>query len=153
MREVKSFSEQTKNIEKAKLVCDLVVIFSRHLSFLHNIVKQMFVLSASQEIIVHFNHQVSRVFLLAFILHHMYSFVLRIPFLQTHATSHSFQSSVTIFYTAKEKGGKPDWKPYPVSYELRNPYRNLKSQNSDECIHTPKSLCISQKRKRKSKTE
>jgi hypothetical protein len=26
--------------------------------------------------------------------------------------------------TVKEKGGKPDRKPYPLSYGLRNPYRN-----------------------------
>jgi hypothetical protein len=30
----------------------------------------------------------------------------------------------------KEKGGKPDRKPYPLPYGLRNPYGNLKSQNS-----------------------
>jgi hypothetical protein len=33
-------------------------------------------------------------------------------------------------YTVKEKGGKPDGKPHPVPYGLRNPYRNLKSENS-----------------------
>jgi hypothetical protein len=32
-------------------------------------------------------------------------------------------------YTVKEKGGKPDGKPYPLPYGLRNPYRNLKSEN------------------------
>jgi hypothetical protein len=26
-------------------------------------------------------------------------------------------------YTEKEKGGKSDRKPYPLSYGLRNPYR------------------------------
>jgi hypothetical protein len=28
-------------------------------------------------------------------------------------------------YTVKEKGGKPDRKPYPLPFGLRNPYRNL----------------------------
>jgi hypothetical protein len=32
----------------------------------------------------------------------------------------------------KEKGGKPDRKPHPLSYVLRNPYRNLKSDNSQD---------------------
>jgi hypothetical protein len=30
-------------------------------------------------------------------------------------------------YTIKEKGGKPDRKPYPYPFGLRNPNRNLKS--------------------------
>jgi hypothetical protein len=30
-------------------------------------------------------------------------------------------------YTVKEKGRKPDRKPHPVPYGLRNPNRNLKS--------------------------
>jgi hypothetical protein len=30
----------------------------------------------------------------------------------------------------KEKGGKPDGKPYPLPNGLRNLYRNLKSGNS-----------------------
>jgi hypothetical protein len=31
-----------------------------------------------------------------------------------------------MLYTEKKKGGKPDRKPYPLLYGLRNPYRNLK---------------------------
>jgi hypothetical protein len=57
--------------------------------------------------------KVSRVFLLA-IHRHLYSFALRFLFLQTHATSYSFYSSVTV-YTIKEKGGRPDRKPHPPS--------------------------------------
>ncbi len=49
------------------------------------------------------------------------SFGLRFIFLQTHATSHSFW-----------KGGKPDRKLYPLPYGLRNSYRNLKSENSQD---------------------
>ncbi len=36
---------------------------------------------------------------------------------------------VTV-YTVKEKGGKPDRKPHPLPNGLRNPYRNLNSENS-----------------------
>jgi hypothetical protein len=37
-------------------------------------------------------------------------------------------STVQLLYTAKEKGGKPDRKPYPLSlYSLRNLYVNIKS--------------------------
>jgi hypothetical protein len=34
-----------------------------------------------------------------------------------------------------QKGGKPDRKPYPLSYGLRNPYRNLKAENSQDDAH------------------
>jgi hypothetical protein len=37
-----------------------------------------------------------------------------------------------LLYTVKEKGGKPDRKPYPIPYGLRNPHRNLKSENSQD---------------------
>jgi hypothetical protein len=29
--------------------------------------------------------------------------------------------------SVKEKGGKPDRKPYPLPYGLKNPYRNFRS--------------------------
>jgi hypothetical protein len=38
---------------------------------------------------------------------------------------------VTVHFL-KEKGGKPDRKPYPLPYGLRNPYRNLMSENSQD---------------------
>jgi hypothetical protein len=66
--------------------------------------------------------KVLRVFLL--IIHnHLYSFALRFLFLKTHATSSSF---------CKEKEEKPDGKPHPLPYGLRNPFRNLKSENSQD---------------------
>jgi hypothetical protein len=34
--------------------------------------------------------------------------------------------------SVKEKGGKPERKPYPLLYGLRDPYRNLKSENSQD---------------------
>jgi hypothetical protein len=64
-----------------------------------------------------------------FVIHsHLYSFALRFLFLQTHATSYYFYSNVTV----KEKGGKPERKPYPLPYVLREPYRHLKSENSQD---------------------
>jgi len=41
-------------------------------------------------------------------------------------------SRVQLLYTVKEKEGKPERKPYPLPYGLRNPYRNLKSENSQD---------------------
>jgi hypothetical protein len=58
--------------------------------------------------------KVLRVALLA-IHRHLYSFALRYLFIQTHAISYSFYSAV-ILYTVKEKGGKPDRKPYALPY-------------------------------------
>jgi hypothetical protein len=52
--------------------------------------------------------KVLRLFLLA-IYSHLCSKALRFLFLQTHATSYSFHSSLQ--YTVKEKGGQPDRKP------------------------------------------
>ncbi len=44
---------------------------------------------------------------------------------------HTFTvTTVQLLYTVKEKGGKPDRKPYYVPYDLGNPYKNLKSENS-----------------------
>jgi hypothetical protein len=40
-------------------------------------------------------------------------------------------------YTVKEKGGKPDRKPYPLPHGLRNPYRNLKSENLQDYAQKP----------------
>ncbi len=71
--------------------------------------------------------QVLRVFLL--VIHsHLYSFALTFPALQNHATSYSF---------CKGGGGKPDRKPCPLPYGWRNPYRNLKSENSQDYAQKP----------------
>jgi hypothetical protein len=37
-----------------------------------------------------------------------------------------------LLYTVKEKRGNPERKPYPPPYGLRNPYRNLKYENSQD---------------------
>jgi hypothetical protein len=68
------------------------------------------------------------VFLLAI---HLTSFALKFLFLQTHETFYSFYSSVTV-HCKGVKGGKPDRKTYLHPYGLRNPYINLKSENSQD---------------------
>ena len=79
------------------------------------------------EFLVEIQTKVLRVFLL--VIHsHLYSFPLRFLFLQTHETSYSF---------CKGEGGKPDRKPYPLPYGLRNPYRNLKFENSQDYAQKP----------------
>jgi hypothetical protein len=35
-----------------------------------------------------------------------------------------------LLFAVREKGEKPDRKPYPIPYGLRNPYGNLKPENS-----------------------
>jgi hypothetical protein len=39
-------------------------------------------------------------------------------------------------YTVKEKGGKPDRKPFPLPYGVRDPHRNLKNmpKNLNEIV-------------------
>jgi hypothetical protein len=44
-------------------------------------------------------------------------------------------------YTVKEKGGKPVRKPYLLPYGLRNPYRNLKSDNAQDYTQKPQRNC------------
>jgi hypothetical protein len=73
--------------------------------------------------------KVLRVFVLV-LQNYLHSFALRFLFLQTHATSYSFFSA--LLYTVKEKVGKPERKPHPLPYGLRN----LKSENSRLCPKT-----------------
>ncbi len=52
------------------------------------------------------------------------------PLLEIYISSNSrnlLQFLVQLLYTVKQKGEKPDRKPYPFP----NPYRNLKSENYD----------------------
>jgi hypothetical protein len=67
--------------------------------------------------------------------------VFRVFLLQTHTTPYSFYSA--LVYTVKEKGGKPDKKPHRLSYGLRNPYRNLKSVNSQDYAQNLKEVVSS----------
>ncbi len=50
-------------------------------------------------------------------------------------------STVQLLYTVKEKWGKPNRKPYHLPYDLRNPYRNLKSENSQDYAQKPQWNC------------
>jgi hypothetical protein len=40
-----------------------------------------------------------------------------------------------------EKGEKPVRKPYPLPYGLRNPYGNLKPENSQDYAQKPQRNC------------
>ncbi len=64
---------------------------------------------------------------------HVYSFALSFPFLQTHAASYSFCSSTAVHSKGerrKTNGG------------LRNPYKNLKSENSQDYAQKPQRNCM-----------
>ncbi len=50
-------------------------------------------------------------------------------------------STAQLPYTVKEKGGKPDRKPYPLPCSLRNPSRNLKAENSQDYAQKPQPIC------------
>jgi hypothetical protein len=41
-------------------------------------------------------------------------------------------STVQLLHIVKEKGGIADRKPYSLPYGLRNPYINIKSENSQD---------------------
>ncbi len=43
-----------------------------------------------------------------------------------------FKLTQPLTVSVKEKRGKPERKPYPYPFGLRNPYRNLKSENSED---------------------
>jgi hypothetical protein len=43
-----------------------------------------------------------------------------------------FKLTQQLTVSVKKKGEKPDRKPYPLPYGFRNPYRNLKSENSQD---------------------
>ncbi len=50
-------------------------------------------------------------------------------------------STVQLLYTVKENGGKPRENHMPLPYGLRNPYRNLKSENSQGYAQKPQRNC------------
>ncbi len=50
--------------------------------------------------------------------------------------------TVQLLYTVKEKGGKPDRKPFPPpTLWVKNPYRNLKSENSQDYAQKTQWTC------------
>ncbi len=62
-------------------------------------------------------------------------------FLQISISSNSRNLLQLLVYTVKEKGGKPDRKPFPLPYGLWNPYRNLKSEISQDYAQKPQRNC------------
>ncbi len=73
---------------------------------------------------------------------HLYIFALRILFLQTHATSYSFYSSVTVHCKGdRRKTWLKTWKPYPLPCDLRNLCRNIKSENFQDYAQQPQRNC------------
>jgi hypothetical protein len=50
-------------------------------------------------------------------------------------------STVHFLYTVTEQGGKPERILYPLPYCLRNPYSNLKSENSQDYAYKPQWNC------------
>ncbi len=63
---------------------------------------------------------------------HNYSFALRFYF---------FKLTQPLIVSVKEKRKKPDRIPYPLPYSLRNPYRNLKTETSQDYAQKPKRNC------------
>ncbi len=76
-------------------------------------------MSPEAECLNEIQSKVLRVFHLVFHCH-LYSFALRFLFL-SKLTQPLTISRVQLLYTVKEKRGKPDGKPYPLPYGLRNP--------------------------------
>jgi hypothetical protein len=65
--------------------------------------------------------------------------VFRVFLLVIHSLLYSFAGDFYFFkltqpvtVSVKKKGGKSDIKPHPFPYGLRNPYRNLKFENSQD---------------------
>jgi hypothetical protein len=48
-----------------------------------------------------------------------------------------FKLTQPLTVYVKEKGGKPSRKPYLLPYGLRNPYRDLKSENPQDYAQKP----------------
>jgi hypothetical protein len=106
-------------------------------------VPDLLVLTSEAELLDEIQTNVLRVFLLASH-RHLNSFALRCLFLQTHATLTVLQFIYlfsTVQLVVKEAGGKPDRKQYPLPFSLRNPYGNLKSENSQDYAQKPQRNC------------
>ncbi len=73
---------------------------------------------------------------------YLYSFSLRFLHISSNSRNllHFLQLSYCALYRKKEK--KPDGKPYPLPYGLRNSYRNLKSENFQDYVQKPQRNCM-----------
>ena len=83
--------------------------------------------------------RVLRVFSLCYIHSYLYNFSICIS--SNSRNLLQFLQCSYLLYTVKEKGGKPDRKPYALFYGLRNQYRNLKSENSHNYAQKPQRNC------------
>ncbi len=93
----------------------------------HQLFRKGYIYSTEAEFLDENKTKILRVF--NFVIHsHLYSFALRFLFLQTHATSYYLYSTVKLLWRRKEE----DLIENPIPYVLRNPYRNLKSENSQD---------------------
>jgi hypothetical protein len=81
------------------------------------------------------------VFLLA-IHSYLCSFALSQLCLEISITQPLKVSRVQLLYTVMAKGGKPGRKPWSLPYGLRNPKRNLKSENSQDYAQKPQRNCM-----------
>ncbi len=78
--------------------------------------------------------KVLRVFLL--VIHsHLYSFAWDFYFFKLMQPHTIFYSSVTVHFKGERR---KSWKPYSLPYGLRNSYRNLKSENTQDYAQKPK---------------
>jgi hypothetical protein len=87
--------------------------------------------------------KVLRVFHVA-IHRHLYSFAFEISISSNSRNLLRFLQFTEFSYravTVKETRGKPDRKPYPLFYGLKNPYSNLKSENSQDYPQKPQQNC------------
>jgi hypothetical protein len=53
-----------------------------------------------------------------------------------------FCTGTVALYVIQEKRENPHGKPYPLPFGLRNSYRNLKSENSQDYAQKPQRNCI-----------
>jgi hypothetical protein len=81
---------------------------------------------------------------------HLYSFALRFLSLQNNATSYSFLSSDTVHCKGERMENLIE-NYIPLSNGLRNPYRNLKSENCQDYAQKPQRNCICWERKGRTK--
>ncbi len=100
-----------------------------NISTFYLLVLNLFVMTLEAEFFDEIQTKVFEVFLLA-IHRHVYRFALRFYFFKLTQPFTVF--TVQLLYSVKEKGGKSDRKQYPLPYGLRNPDRNLKSENSQD---------------------
>ncbi len=80
---------------------------------------------------------------LTFFLLAIHNLALKFLYLQAHETSYSFYSSIIVHCKGERRkpDRKPDRKPYPLPYGSRNPYRNLKTENSQDYAQKPQRNC------------